>query len=379
MKLGILLPTSQLYPSLMIDFSNGLRMAIAQYQLEHDIELVFESIEQGTDKNLVLKAMNKLVLQDQTDVNILFCNSLMIEEIAPSLNALQRPILIANMGGNIPKLFNLGAFLFTNSFGLWESAHLAAKWGVDKFGKKVAHGSYFYEAGYDLYGSFCLGLKKAGGEVIFNQISEFNPNPNDFQNFMKQMELETPDFLYMLYSDRDAVSFLNKLGQSHENGKYPIVTSGVLLNDEIIERVEYSPAKVFNVSSWDLSDNNAANIKFIEAYNEQIGKDPNYFALLGYECAGTVCAAMTDNGWSKTGKAQAQAIKESLFSGPRGKLNFDNALQATGFEHQVYELNGVKNREKFESIGRLENIEALVEASQSNQNAAGWLQPYLCQ
>lgn len=379
MKLGLLLPTSQLYPSLMVDFSAGLRMAIAQNQLENDIELVFESINQGTNKNLILNSVNKLVLQDQTDVNILFCNALLIQEIAPSLNALQRPTLLTNMGGNISKLRNPGAFLFSNSFGLWESAYLAAKWGIAKFGKKVAHGSYFYEAGYDLYASFCLGLKEATGEVIFNQISEFNPNPDDFQNFMKQMELETPDFLYMLYSDRDAVSFLNKLGESHENGKYPIVTSGVLLNDEIIEKVEYSPAKVFNVSSWDLSDNNEDNIKFIEAYNEQTGKDPNYFALLGYECAGTVCAAMADNGWSKIGKAQAQAIKNSRFSGPRGKLNYDNALQATGFEHHVYELNGAKNRQKVESMGRLENRETLVEESETNQNAAGWLQPYLCQ
>ncbi|MEP5341634.1 MAG: ABC transporter substrate-binding protein [Algibacter sp.] len=379
MKLGILLPTSKLYPSLMVDFTAGVRMAIAQYQFEDDIELIFESINQGTDKNLVLNSVNKLVLQHETDVNILFSNALIMKDIAPSLNALQRPTLLTNIGGNIPNLFDSGDFIFSNSFGLWESAHLAAKWSVDKFGKKVAHGSYFYEAGYDLYASFCHGLKEVNGEVIYNQVSQFNPNPDDFQNFMKQMELETPGFLYVLYSERDAVSFLNKLGQSKENGKYPIITSGVLLNDEIIEKVENIPENVFNVASWDLSDEHVDNKAFIETYKEQTGKDPNYFALLGYECAGTICDAMKHKNWSKLGKDQAQAIKYTCFSGPRGRLNYNNVMNSTGFEHHVYGIDGTKNRKKMESIGILENREAVIEVSKAHQNPAGWFQPYLCQ
>ena len=180
MKLGILLPTSKLYPSLQIDFTAGIRMAIAEFGLEEEIEFVFESIHQGTDKNLILNSVNKLVLQHQTDVNILFSNFLLMEDISSSLNALEKPLILTNMGGNLPSYLEPGEFIFTNSFGLWESAFLSAKWAVNKFGKKTAHGSYFYEAGYNMYSAFCKGLEEAQGEVVFNQISEFNPDPNDF-------------------------------------------------------------------------------------------------------------------------------------------------------------------------------------------------------
>ena len=378
MKLGLLLPTSKLYPTLMIDFSAGVRMAISEFGLDNEIELIFESIHQGTDKNMVLNSMNKLVLQHQTEVNILFSNFLLMKDISSSINALQRPTVLTNIGGNIPNDFDSGEYILSNSFGLWESAYLAGKWATKKFGKKTAHGSYFYEAGYNLYGSFCQGLKEEGGEVIFNQISELNPNPDDFQNFMKQMEVETPDFLYMLYSDRDAADFLNKLSKSPENGKYPIVTSGVLINDEVLENVEGMPENVFNVVSWDVSDETDENKKFVETYKEQTGNSPNYFSLMGYECAASIFSAMQQEGWSKNGKDQVEAIKNNNFISPRGELKFDES-NSTSVGHHIYKMDATRKRIKIDSLGVLAKRSELIESTKTGQDLAGWFQPYLCQ
>ena len=379
MKIGVLLPSSKLYPTLMVDFSAGLRMAFAELKCEGEIELVFEGIHQGTDKNLILNGINKLVIQHQTEVNILFCNYLLIEDIAASINALQRPLILTNMGGNLPSLFEPGEFIFMNSFGLWESAHLAARWAVNEFGKRAAHGSYFYEAGFGLYASFCEGLTSVGGEVVLNQISDFNPNPDDFDNFMKQASVESPDFLYALYSERDAVNFLTKLSSSAENGVYPIVTSGVLLNDEILDKINGVPERIYNVSSWDSSDDTPENFLFMESYKHLTGNNANYFALLGYECAASICSGMNQKGWTKNGRNQADALKNISFSSPRGILNYRNALNSTSAEHHVYELNdGLKRRRK-ESLGKLELMEQIIDKSKTDNVAQGWYQPYLCQ
>lgn len=362
----------------MIDFSAGVRMAISEFGLDDEIEIVFESINQGTDKNLILNSVNKLVLQHQTEVNILFANFSLLEDIASSLNALSRPTLVTNMGGNIPNLFDHGDFIFSNSFGLWESAMMAGKWGVEKFGKKTAHGSYFYEAGYGIYRAFCEGHAKADGEVVFNQISEFNPNPDDFKNFMNQMEVESPDFLYMLYSERDAVDFLTKLSESPQNGKYPIVSSGVMLNDEILEKVNEPIKEIFNVASWDVSDNSEKNRKFVENYKNHTGNLPNYFGLLGYECAASICTAYQDEKWSKNGHDQADVIKNGKFLGPRGELSYANS-NMTHFENHIYTLDENQERLRIESIGRLPSRADVIEASKVDNNPAGWFQPYLCQ
>lgn len=363
----------------MVDFSAGLRMAIAEYLVDDKIELVFESIHQGTDKNLVLNGVNKLVLQHQTEVNILFCNYLLLEDIASSINALQRPLILTNIGGNLPNLFEPGEFIFMNSFGLWESAHRAASWGVNTFGKRAAHGSYFYEAGYGLYASFCNGLASAGGEVVLNQISDFNPNPDDFVNFMSQAAAESPDFLYMLYSERDAVNFLTKLTQSAENGKFPIVTSGVLINDEIVSKIEGYPERIFNLATWDTSDDRPESKAFTENYRQQTGNTPNYFSVLGYECGASVCKAMMQDSWSKNGKDQAVALKEISFAGPRGELNYKNGLNSTSAVHHVYTLNADRTRKRVASLGALESVEEIVNSSRVNSNPQGWFQPYLCQ
>ncbi|NVK66056.1 MAG: ABC transporter substrate-binding protein [Flavobacteriales bacterium] len=378
MKLGILLPTSKLYPSLMIDFSAGVRMAITEFGQAENIEIIFESIHQGTDKNVVLNAVNKLVLQHQTDANILFTNFLLMEDIVSSLNALQTPLIITNIGGNAPLFFDHGEYIFSNSFGLWESAFKAAQWAVERFGPKTAYGSYFYEAGYGLYSAFCDGLSKSGGEVIFNQVSEFNPNPDDFSIFEKQMEIESPNFLYMLYSERDAVGFLNKLNASQMNGKYPIVTSGVLINDEILDKVEGSPKEIFNVSSWDLSDDSSMNLAFIKEFRSLNGKEANYFSLLGYECAGLICSAMKNEKWEMKGQSRADAIKNAEYIGPRGNLNFKNS-NATIAQQNVYALNESMKRVKIAELGEMDARDEVLERLKLSANPSGWFQPYLCQ
>jgi branched-chain amino acid transport system substrate-binding protein len=353
-------------------------MAIAEFGLEDDVELIFESIHQGTDKDLILNTANKLVLQHQTDANILFSNFLLMEEIASSLNALQKPLILSNMGGNLPNLFEPGEYIFSNTLGLWESAYLGAKWGVNKFGKKTAHGSYFYEAGYSLYSSFCRGLNEAGGEILFNQVSEFNPDPNDFANFEMQMELESPDFLYMLYSERDAVDFLNKFSQSEMNGKYPVISSGVLLNDEILDKVDQASKNVFNVSTWDASDESDENKRFIQAFAEKNGKTPNFFNVLGYECTGLVLSACESDEWARDGKSQVNALKSIDFLGPRGKLSFDE-MNATQAQHKIYTIDESKKRYQIDSLGIMESRSDVINASKETANPAGWFQPYLCQ
>lgn len=378
MKIGILLPTSKLYPSLMMDFAAGLRLALFESQLENEVELVFESVNHTTDRNQVMNVMNKMVLQHLTDVNILFINYLLLDDIAESINALGRPTIVTNMGGNLPYTLQHGEFIFINDFDLCRSAFLSARWGVQKFGKKVAHGSYFYEAGYGMYNTFMKGLNHAEGEIIFNQISELNPDPNDFSSFMLQMKAETPDFLYMLYSERDAVDFLNKLNQSEENGQYPIVTSGVLLNDEVLEKVTGNPKGIYNFATWDVSETSDANKKFVENYKEQTGKSPNYFSLLAYESIGVILEAMKSEGWAKSGSIQAKAIKESKFNGPRGEVSFDESTHETKFEHHVYSLDANRNRQKSDSIGLFPYEQELKTACQ-NEIPVGWFQPYLCQ
>lgn len=378
MKIGILLPTSKLYPSIIVDFNAGVRMALAQFGRMNDVEIVFENIHQGTDKSIVMNAVSKLVLQHQTDVNILFANYLILEDIASSLNALETPLIITNIGGNAPIFFNVNEFIFSNSIGFWESANMAAQWAVEKFGPKTAHGSYFYEAGYGMYTAFCEALKQAKGEVVFNQISEFNPNPEDFSIFEQQMALENPDFLYMLYSERDAVDFLNKLSQSEMNGKYPIVTSGVLINDEILEKVSGSSKDIFNVATWDLSDDNPSNVSFIENFKNANGKQPNYFALLGYECAALVCSASSDEHWGAGGRSKVQALKNITFDGPRGTLDFQHSNNIA-VSHHVYSLSEKNERYKVESLGKLNNRDGVILNLKENSNPSGWFQPYLCQ
>ncbi|NHN28094.1 ABC transporter substrate-binding protein [Flavobacterium jejuense] len=378
MKLGLLLPTSKIYPTLSIDFMSGLRLAFKEQKSE-DIEILYQGIENGGNKDLITNELNKMVLQNQVDLNIVFANPIFTDEIANTTKALQRPVIITNMGANLP-IFKINSpYVLINSLNLWESAFSAASFGIKKFGKKVAHGSYFYEAGYQLYQSFVDGVIKNEGEIVFNQIADFNPDPNDFSTFMKKVREENPDFLYLLYSERDAISFLNKLVQSSENGLFPIVTSGVMLNEEIVSNVDGLPKNIFNVCSWDKSLKNHINDKFTSELKEFTGKEANYFSLLGYECGMSIALGFNKPSWSKNGLNQFEIIKNNTFEGPRGKVDFSIGLGITQFDNHVFTLDDKGNTIQHLSINKIENRNDLILKSINEQRYSGWFQPYLCQ
>lgn len=379
MKIGLLLPTSKMYPSLAMDFTSGIRLAIKKAGYENEIQLVLENIGNGTNKERIISALNKLVIQEQTDINILFINSILLTEVTETAKALKRPLIITNIGANIPADFYGDDYLLMNSFNLWESAYMAAKWGVENKGKKLAHGSYYYEAGYQLYECFSQGLLDSGGNTVLNQVSQLNPDPNDFELFMENIEPLSPDFLYMLYSERDAVSFLNKLSASGYNGKYPIVTSGVMINDEILEQVHGTPQKIVNISSWDPVLDKPENKIFAEEFQNETENKPNFFSLLAYECGGAICDAMKSKNWSQKGLDQFEAVKASSFTGPRGILEFNNDLNMTQFHNYVFELKENRTRKMYGEVGKMNQRSELIMMKRQQDRLAGWFQAYLCQ
>lgn len=379
MKLGILLPTSKMYPSLPLDFLSGIRLAFKEQNVINDIEIIYQGIQNGSDKELIITELNKMVLQNQVDMNIVFANPMIADEITITAEALQRPIIVTNIGANIPNAKLNSPYVLINSLNLWESAYLASFFGIEKFGRKIAHGSYFYEAGYQLYQFFMEGVQKKRGEIVFNQIAEFNPNPNDFMNFMAKAKEEKPDFLYLLYSERDAISFLNNLINSDENGLYPIVTSGVLLNDEILKNVNGVPKNIYNICSWDKSLKNKINEKFTTDIKDLTGKESNYFSLLGFECGMAVALGIQEKSWSADGLNQYETIKNCIFEGPRGKVDFVSGLGMTQYDNYLFTLDSNGTTIQNKCLDKIKDRNYLLEESLKKQRFSGWFQPYLCQ
>ncbi len=378
MKLGLLLPSSRIYPSMTLDFTNGLRCALATNESSEKIDFSFESIGNGTDKDVIVNALHKLVLQEGVHVVLLFVNPKILQDVLPVIQSLQRPVIITNIGGNLPLVMDNSEFIFYNSLNLWESSFKAAEYGVENFGKKAAFGSYFYDAGYQLYESFLTGLVKSGGNIIFNQVSEFNPDPDDFDKLMSAFDQEPPDFLFALYSERDAVDFLNKLIRSDANGRYPIVTAGMMIDDEILAKVDGYPENIYRVSTWDKVDPNQENQLFLEEYKKTAGGDANYFSLLGYECGGIICESMKKADWSANGRDQYLAMKSSSFSSPRGLLSFEGEQNIASYGHKLYALKENGEREFLDDLGILDHREEYVSQSSKRDTIAGWMQPYLC-
>src|SRR5688572_33111890 len=99
--IGILLPGSTLYPSIGIDFSQGVRAYFKCHGM-NDLTLHNFPIGYGLNENDIYKQAEKFLLADDVDVVIAYANDHIAKKLSPLFAAAGKLLIITNAGANYP-------------------------------------------------------------------------------------------------------------------------------------------------------------------------------------------------------------------------------------------------------------------------------------
>ena len=99
LKIGILLPRSEMFPTLALDFLNGCKLAFKN-SLPSSCTPTFivEGIGAGADTSM-LKIAEKLLLQENVDITIAFCGSTHLTGLVTIFDSYKKPLIHVDLGG----------------------------------------------------------------------------------------------------------------------------------------------------------------------------------------------------------------------------------------------------------------------------------------
>lgn len=211
LHIGLLLPSSSIVPMGKL-FEKGLKKGLSEKEIDCSIEVTKEFIGQGAPKQ-VEDAITKLISYDDVDLVIGILSNKLAESVAPKLQSSQVPILVNNLGENIPAIELLNPYVFTHSLGFWQHAWALGFWGVQTFGKKGMYISSVYDAGYSFSQMFYEGMVAADPSCEWN--FSVTPMPaagqlSDISAVFPFLEQNQPDFVFATFCGKETTLFINE-------------------------------------------------------------------------------------------------------------------------------------------------------------------------
>ena len=379
LKLGWLFPYSGIFRNLKNDLKQGLEIALQKEGITTIIESYPEFVQTGGFKDTE-DALKKLLLFEQVDLVIGVTSTKVALGVLPLLEAERTPVIILNLGADIPIRELSSDYLFYNSLHLWKSEWVMGKWAQYKYGGEPSINMSVYEGGYGLHESFKTGTSVSGAETVKLNIVKNYSSPPDTNPLIEYLRQQAPNHAHALLSGKEGDQFLQLFREHDLGAKVNLTVSPFMVEDGSTLDIP-SGNDLHNASTWSLNLDREENNSFRQLYADAYGEDPNVFSLLAYE-TGLVLAAAIQNLPGKINKDElARALAQAKPQGPRGEIGISTRPLQTMMP--VYIRKPVKNS----LTGRLENriLETETGIEWNDPSLAtrdsymtGWQNPYLC-
>lgn len=366
-KIGVLIPQSNTFPLMGKAFLNGFKLAIGDLNCDYFVE----GIGSGADAKQLLNSYQKLSYQNSVDITTGLLGHHGYRELSHFVSQNDEVLVAADLGAKKP--FQTPNGVYQNSLGLYDSLQSLVQYFESNSIAKIASSTCYYESGYDFVAALSDSLD-ATEKVEFagHFITPLHPRENESELMFETMQAVDPDAIVAFHNTVYAKEHAEFLSKNELQNKYPIYALPFTCAEDVIEKFPTVLEKIKVVSSWYPTMENATNQKFIIDYQKSYNKQPDFFALLGYENGLVIREALTQNE-----RSIQDTLKAINIEGPRGPINFNENHNRTTYTNYLWEIkNDSSQGLSKKMLDKLEQPSAL-DTSQQNEQA-GWYNSYLC-
>lgn len=335
LKIGILLPYSDIYAVLGESITEAIRMYFEENGNEaggRAVEFIQE--DEGTAPDVALQKAQKLVEQDEVDLVVGVVSSGVLLGVRDYFHDNQKLLVVANAGANELSRNLKTPYIWRTSFTNWMAPYSMGSWAAANVGTRAAISVPDYAAGNNNITGFTNSFTAAGGEIILEQRTPF-PNMGDPAPFIAELADSGADLVYSFYSGGAAVTFVTAYSQFGLSEQIPLLAAGFMTEEDVLPAQGDGANGIRTTLHWSYVLDNAENNAFKEAYRTRTGTDANVFAVQGYDTA-RVVKDMLDavDGDTSDVQAMINALGNVSFNSPRGPFRLDANSQAP--EHNMY-------------------------------------------
>ncbi|PSL42899.1 amino acid/amide ABC transporter substrate-binding protein (HAAT family) [Chitinophaga niastensis] len=379
MKIGALLPRSTFHPLLHHDFLQGMQ-AYLQYR-QVSAELLTANIEFGTDADMMLEQAEKMLLEKQVDVLVVYADQEAVSKIAALAKPLNRLVLVVHNGAKYMHDWEPHPTVLSHTLNNIIHCRLTGRYAAD-ISKNAAVCTSFYDGGYSHNHALVQSYMDNGGNVAYNfvgqyKVKEFNSAPlHDFLRTNAHVQT-----LLALFNGDLAHCFLQQLQDADVTPGLQLFGSPMLL-DESLTAVHGALKLPFRISGyvpWISSLHNNANQLLKTQFQSHTGREANLPGMHGWDTA-IILEHIFNTANIHHFKARdiLAALSDVTLDSPRGSLCMDTATH-----HMIAPAWLVQTNEAFEPeiIGGTDNTAQIWQeiVNEKIQGvSSGWINTYLC-
>ncbi|HMQ54844.1 MAG TPA: ABC transporter substrate-binding protein [Anaerolineae bacterium] len=343
-RIGLLLPFSDIYAVLGESIREGIRMYFDQVNNEaggRPLELIIEDTEIQPD--VAQQKARKLVEQDQVDLLAGVVSSGVLISLRDYVHENKKLLICANAGANQLSRELKTPYIWRTSFTNWMIHWPIGGWAAENVGRRAYVSVPDYAAGENAVTAFTHNFEANGGEVVGVQRTPF-PNMGDPAPFIAELAQVAPDFVYGWYSGSSAVTFVKAYHDFGLGNTVPLVTSGFTVGEDVLPAQGEAALGIHNSLHWVPRLENPDNQLFTAAYRERTGKEADVYNVQGYDTGRVIVDILNAVGGdtSDTDK-MVETLGGINFNSPRGPFALDSNSQAPRqnmYLCQVQEVDG---------------------------------------
>jgi ABC-type branched-subunit amino acid transport system substrate-binding protein len=375
LRIGLFLPKSDMFPKLSFEFLNGIKLPFNSLNESQEFpQFIFEGVGNGADKDMLSK-IEKMLLQDDVDAIVCFCSYFFLDQLTTMANTYKKPIFHVTLGARVVKEIHFSPYLIHQSLNLSHSCYLSALMGVEKFGKKVAMLSSFYDGGYHMAEAFYNGLVEKDGEIVYNYVSPMDYQAESFENMISGLQTTRPDFAFMIFSYNEAKKIMEVM---LKNGLADLPAFVVpLMTDESLLTHAMYPNNIFSIASWSFDTNDTNMNGFVANYHSDYEENPNIMGLLGFEVGSMIVQAFQNEGHLP--KQIGDYFKTVNIKSPRGQINLTSFNEIIASDFKLRKLEPFTDHYQNVVVDVINKYSAAtLYEKMAEVPDTGWKNPYIC-
>lgn len=319
-KVGLLSTLSGPGAGLGIDIRDGFQLALKLNGgklggLPAEVIVADDNASPDTGR----QTADRLVRRDKVDfmTGIVFSN-VMLAVGAPTFAA-KTFYISANAGPSQLAGEQCNPYFFSVS---WQNDNLheaVGKHVQEKGLKRMALIAPNYPAGRDALNGFKRFYKGDVSLEIYTTLNQL-----DYGAELSRLRSAKPEGVYIFLPGGMGINFIKQFVAAGLPREMTLFGPGFSADEDVIKAVGDPMFGMFNSSHWAHDLDNAANRRFVEAFEKEYGRLPSLYASQGYDAARLIDAAVRDVKGNLNDKAAVRkALLAARFESVRGTFRFN--------------------------------------------------------
>ena len=322
-KVGVISAYSGQFADTAAQIDNGIKL----YMKQHGDTVAGKKIEiirrdtGGPNPDVAKRLAQELIVRDGVDILAGF--TLTPEALAAADVSAEAKKFMVIMNAATSIITTKSDFTARTSVTLPMIGDTIAKWAAKNGVKKAYTMVADFGPGHDAEQSFQAAFKAAGGEIVGSvRMPVANP---DFSAFVQRAKDLNPESIFIFVPGGAQPAAIGKAFAERgiDPTKIKILSTGEPVDEQALKSL--GDIAIGRISAWhyDYNLNNPVNKAFVAAFNAEFKRNPDFFAVGGYDGMHLIYEALKKTGGKTDGPSLIAAAKGMKWTSPRGPMSID--------------------------------------------------------